>query len=105
MQNILTLGLFLSCLTYPSTLQASAYVRKEIPEHLAKLIVDPKKKVHRDVPKITPEMLKPPARDPYRKKLSHEIPRVPEHKYTVEDLEFHELELKEHHFKQAKEHH
>jgi hypothetical protein len=79
--------LFLAC--------ASAdYVRKEIPPHIAKIMVDPKAKIHREIP-ITVDDIKPPVKDPFRKKHPHEIGYLDDNEYTVEEIGYDDHDLHE----------
>ena len=71
----------------------SAYVMKQVPEHLIKKYqtVDPTKDL-RVQPDIKPEDIPVYIRDPNRLKSTYEIPRVPDDKIHLElipDNEFH----------------
>lgn len=79
------------------------YVRKEIPHHIAKTIGDPKIK-HTAKHDISTELIESGGlikRDPTRRKSVEEIPRVPEDKMHVEDIDEDTLYIDPHHINAA----
>ena len=80
----------------------STHVLKHIPEHLKEHynFIDPKVK-HVVNHGLTAEDFKPPVRDVKRKKTHEDIPRVPEHKYSHEEIPEDEHIIEAHHLEEA----
>ena len=88
--------------------KSSCFIPKEIPDHVAHKYktVDPKKEIF--VPTdhgLTEEHFVPKPRDVTRRKGNHEIRRVKDRHYEVEELEHHEVLIDKHHIEDARKHH
>jgi hypothetical protein len=84
----------------------SYYVKKHIPDHILKTIVDPK--IKKPVPKthnITTDMLVGNQYEPWRKKSEYEIPRVEDHLIHEEDIHHDDIYVDPNHLKDAKQMH
>ena len=80
---------------------SSYYVKKHIPDHIMKTIVDPKKPHVRPKHNITKEMFVGNKYMPWRKKTEEEIPRISDHLIHEEDIEHEHLYIDPEHIKEA----
>lgn len=73
----------------------SGYARKEIPEHIAKIVVDPTKVKFVPDHDLKEHDIQPKKKDPHDRKDHYDVPRLPDDHILEDEDGIHEEELKD----------